>query len=126
MEYFDQTVSSECDCNGVEPIGQDDDEAWVGTVNCWVVLNDYEEDGLGTFPATPHFVTVVGKLLAFDFSGHVVASNAQRALDYFEGIGCKNVQVISCDKLRASEVFQDNPWAVYVTDEEAETMKEPK
>lgn len=126
MEYFDQTVSSECDCNGVEPIGLDDDGAWFGTENCWLVLNDYEEDGPGTFPATPHFVTVAGKLLTSDFAGHVVASNAQRAIDYFDGIGCLHIQVISCDKLRASEAFNDNPWAVYVTDEEAEAIKEPK
>lgn len=121
MEYFDKTVSSDCDCNGVEPIGSDDDGFWFGTANCWLVLTDYEVDGPGTVPATPHFITVVAKLGEDDFSGYVVASTKQRALDYFEGIGCKGVQVLYCDRIKALE---GEPWAVYVTDEEAEAMKE--
>lgn len=128
MEYFDKTVSAECDCHGVEPCGENKDGFWWGTANCWPVIDDPEDDGSGTTPEEPRLIEATGKLGAEDFDVHAVASSAERVRQWMEGIGCTNVTILYDDKLYKDAFLRhiaETPGMVYVTDEEGEAIKVP-
>lgn len=128
MEYFDKTVSSECDCHGVEPCGENKDGFWWGTANCWPVIDDPEDDGPGTMPEEPRFISATGKLGAEDWDLKVVASSPERVIEWMTSRGGKDCMILESTKLDRDAFLRhiaETPGMVYVTDEEGEAIKVP-